>query len=190
MSSLRSVVHSSGVCEENFNVLSQVIQGYINTNRHDLALAQLELCATEREREMNHYKFVKRPNKNKINAQHQYVIDRVRGLMEKISIGLRIGVTTSEWSTAKLYYHGNYFVLKYKPDHLDKYHEIKRTTTNRIRPPTPPREPTPPRIPTPPSSSSNSSSSKSPSPKKQMTKSMKRRLKKKSKKTLKTLKNN
>jgi hypothetical protein len=187
-------VHASGICERNFDELAVAIQGYMNINRHDLALQQLARCAIERERDMNYYRTVRRPNKNLIDSKHQYVIDRVRGLMEKIEIGLRIGVTSNEWTTAKLHYHGNYFVLKYKPEHLDTYHEIKRTTTERINPSPPrlsPRTPTPPRVPTPPrlsprsSSRTSSQSSSSDSNKKKITKSMKRRLKKKLRKSVK-----
>jgi hypothetical protein len=158
-------VHAVGVCETDLETLADVIEKHINQLNFDLAFQQLETCASERENDMNHYKHVQRANKNKINEQHQYVIDRVRGLMEKIKIGLRIGVTSNEWSTAKITFIRRYFIIKYKPDHLDEYVEIKRTTTNRVNPPSP-SQPSSPNLP-------------------KMTKSMKRRLKRKSKRTIK-----
>jgi hypothetical protein len=162
-------VHASGVCESDLESLAIVIEKHINQLRFDLAFQQLETCASERENDMNYYKQVQRANKNRINEQHQYIIDRVRGLMEKIKIGLRIGVTSNEWRTVKIFFARKYFIIKYKPDHLDDYVEIKRTTTNRLNPPSP---------------LSLSPLSSSPSLQK-MTKSMKRRLKRKSKKTIK-----
>ena len=128
----RRIVHSPGICEKDFKKLADEIKEHVNNLRFDLAFQQLERCASARERVMNYYRTVQRPNGNKTNEKHQYAIDRVRGLMKKINIGLIIGITPSEWSSVKITYETNYFIIKYKPDNQKKYVEITRKTTHRV----------------------------------------------------------
>lgn len=186
-----SIVHRMGICEKNFNILSEIIEIYLKNNNIHLALEQLERCASERERNMEYFKTVERNNKEKINSQHQWVIDRVRALMEKIRIGVNIHLTPNEWKTIEIKYKTNYFTVKYIPENSKDYFEIKKTTTSKphISPrKSTSRKSTSRKSPSHKSPSHKSSSHKSPSHtsptnvknnKPPITKSMKRRLKKK-----------
>ena len=170
-SRFESIVHRAGICEKNFILLSEIIENELKRNKIYSALEQLERCASERERNMNYFKRIERNNKEKINSQHQWVIDRVRALMDKIRIGVDIGLTPHEWSTIEIKYKTNYFTVKFIPENSQEYFEIKKTTTSKPRPPS--LKPPSPKTPSP-----NVKNNKP-----HITKSMKRRLKKKAKNT-------